>query len=56
MVWTYECVGSALSEHVTPSEPTYLANESVGTLYDGTNELFVSVDLGSHAMGPKCVG
>jgi len=36
MVWTYECVGSALSEHVTPSEPTYLANESVGTLYDGT--------------------
>ena len=37
MVWTYECVGSALSEHVTPSEPTYLANESVGTLYNGTN-------------------
>ena len=37
MVWTYERVGSALSEYVTPSEPTELATESVGTLHDGTN-------------------
>ena len=45
MVWTYECVGSALSEHVTPSEPTYLANESVGTLYDGTGRMWTPPPL-----------